>query len=845
MREKSNSLVKQNSQQPHVFRGGEIKVMKKKIAAFVLAAALVLPTSLTAFAATPTDVVGKPIQSAVEELTALGIIGGYEDGTFKPDNEITRAELAKIIVIASGNGAAATTLQTVKSAFTDVKSNEWYTGYINAAQAKGYIQGYNGKFRPSDNVKNEEVIAVLVRALGYQENKLTGAWPYNYLIAAQSDETNIVGNVTIVAGKNATRGDVAQLSSNTLNQFTVSYNADGNLVVSTDKKLINKIGDTTSGVLVNPTISNKLLTLSDKSVTVDDNFIVTGGKSLVDLLGHNVTLLWNKAKTKVIAISDNQDSSKIVEGKVTVGGSVYSNAVDTVKLTVGSSKNSYSVANDVTVYSNFVKQNVPYALATDASASIILDAAGKVRFVNVTAWENNAVVAAYEPATAYRDASLEFKSGVSVDIVAGTKITINGASAAATDLKEFDVARYVLTSGNDAAVLEVTRKAVTGTVASKRAVGTTDYYTIAGTEYKDASSPKANLSFSTDYTVYLNNEGSIAYATAPNAATASAYGVLLENPTPNQQIIVDGGITAADYTKVVYYSVKDSKNVTVYLKQTGTNAVTGLTGLAKNDVVKFTLKDGAINVVTKDTNAASATNVTAVSATSITVGGATYLINSNTVAVDATGLVSSSVVASTTLDKIKVGDHVVIGSENKINASVIVLTSSASSTTTKVFGLYDSKAINTTPTGAKTYTVYLNVSGTVTPYSISETAYNALNNAVARNVVSIDGVTVKVETTTAAATTAAQLPTASVDSANRTFNTVAGTVATPWIATSSIVYVIDANDNLTVGSFADLRAAASGLAQATPANLTVTVYDAGTDIGSFNLASVIVIKKNA
>ncbi|WP_141506494.1 S-layer homology domain-containing protein [Paenibacillus luteus] len=844
MREKSNSLFKQNSQQPHVFRGGEIKVMKKKIAAFVLAAALVLPTSLTAFAATPTDVVGKPIQSAVEELTALGIIGGYEDGTFKPDNEITRAELAKIIVIASGNGAAAITLQTVKSAFTDVKSNEWYTGYINAAQAKGYIQGYNGKFRPSDNVKNEEVIAVLVRALGYQENKLTGAWPYNYLIAAQSDETNIVGNVTVVAGKNATRGDVAQLSSNTLNQFTVSYNADGNLVVSTDKKLINKIGDTTSGVLVNPTVSNKLLTLSDKSVTVDDNFIVTGGKSLVDLLGHNVTLLWNKAKTKVIAITDNQDSSKIVEGKVTVGGSVYSNAVDTVKLTVGTSKNTYSVANDVTVYNNFVKQNVPYALATDASASIILDAAGKVRFVNVTSWENNAVVAAYEPANPYRVASLEFKSGVSVNILAGTKITINGAAAVATDLKEFDVARYVL-SGNDAAVLEVTRKAVTGTVASKRAVGTTDYYTIAGTEYKDASSPKANLSFSTDYTVYLNNEGSIAYATAPNAATASAYGVLTEAPVQHQQIILDGGITAAIYTKVVYYSVKDAKNVTVHLKESGTDAVTGLAGLAQNDVVKFTLKDGAINAVNKDTNAASATNVTAVSATSITVGGATYLINSNTVAVDATGLLSSKVVASTTLDKIKVGDHVVIGSENKINASVIVLTNSASSTTTKVFGLFDSKAINTTPTGAKTYTVYLNVSGTVTPYNISETGYNALNNAVARNVVSIDGVTVKVETTTAVATTTGQLPIASVDSGNRTFNTVAGNVTTPWIATSSVVYLIDANDNLTIGSFTDLRGAASGLALTTPVDVTVTVYDAGTDIGSFNLASVIVVKKNS
>jgi hypothetical protein len=115
--------------------------------------------------------------------------------------------LAKAAIIASVNESAANILKDVKPSFSDVKQSVWYSGYINAAAQKGYIVGYNGKFRPSDSVKFEEVVAIMLRALGYKEANLSGAWPYNYLIKA--DEIKLFSKVSSVdVGKNAFRGIV-------------------------------------------------------------------------------------------------------------------------------------------------------------------------------------------------------------------------------------------------------------------------------------------------------------------------------------------------------------------------------------------------------------------------------------------------------------------------------------------------------------------------------------------------------------------------------------------------------------------------------------------------------------
>lgn len=89
------------------------------------------------------------------------ILNGYLDGTFKPENNITRAEFAKIIVSATGSidpYALAT--------FNDVNNGDWYYSYVSTAYSMGYITGYpDGSFRPNDNITRADICTIVNRVL--------------------------------------------------------------------------------------------------------------------------------------------------------------------------------------------------------------------------------------------------------------------------------------------------------------------------------------------------------------------------------------------------------------------------------------------------------------------------------------------------------------------------------------------------------------------------------------------------------------------------------------------------------------------------------------------------------
>jgi hypothetical protein len=90
------------------------------------------------------DINGHWAQSQIEKLTAQNIISGYPDGAFKPDQAITRAEFAVVLV-------KAFELETQNSEdFTDIDGH-WAEDYIATASASGIVNGYgNGLFGPND-----------------------------------------------------------------------------------------------------------------------------------------------------------------------------------------------------------------------------------------------------------------------------------------------------------------------------------------------------------------------------------------------------------------------------------------------------------------------------------------------------------------------------------------------------------------------------------------------------------------------------------------------------------------------------------------------------------------------
>jgi hypothetical protein len=85
------------------------------------------------------------------KLKEKGIVGGYEDGTYKPDNPLTRAELVKLLVCAFGWNTE------YNGGFTDVSVEDWFSGYVGAAKEHGLAAGYDdGSFRPYNIVTREE-----------------------------------------------------------------------------------------------------------------------------------------------------------------------------------------------------------------------------------------------------------------------------------------------------------------------------------------------------------------------------------------------------------------------------------------------------------------------------------------------------------------------------------------------------------------------------------------------------------------------------------------------------------------------------------------------------------------
>lgn len=189
----------------------------------------------------PKDVIGTEYEKAISRLVAFGIIEGYPDGTFKPANEVTRAEFAKILIEALGIGNA-TKAATGNTKFSDVPAYHWASGYVNVASGQGLIKGYNdGTFQPEKKVSYAEALTMLVRALGYQDSFLKGVWPGNYV--AKAAEAGITAGVRFdSATSSANRGDVAILVNNTLDGDVVKVDIykDGTVEYKETEKTLLK-----------------------------------------------------------------------------------------------------------------------------------------------------------------------------------------------------------------------------------------------------------------------------------------------------------------------------------------------------------------------------------------------------------------------------------------------------------------------------------------------------------------------------------------------------------------------------------------------------------------------------
>ena len=194
----------------------------KKVLSFVLVLSMILGSFGMAFAAAPSDVVGKDYEDAVNVLMELGVVDGYKDGTYRPENVVTRAEMATLIIKALGLNDYA----VGKSGFSDM-AGHWADPYVAYAASLGFISGYgDGTFRPNQPITYDQAITMVVQALGYKAEYMVGGYPGAFV--AQAKTLGMLDGIKSGAA-GANRGDVATLLFNTLPANFVRYDKDGSL----------------------------------------------------------------------------------------------------------------------------------------------------------------------------------------------------------------------------------------------------------------------------------------------------------------------------------------------------------------------------------------------------------------------------------------------------------------------------------------------------------------------------------------------------------------------------------------------------------------------------------------
>ena len=168
--------------------------------------------------------------NAVSTLCHMGVLGGYSDGTFRPNAPITRAEFAKIAVsFSQANGSA------VYSYFTDVKTTDWFAPYVTTAKDSSLIEGYSdGSFKPENRITRAEACAIVNRVLGRKPSKshmkisdridwpdcTTADWFYEAIMEATNSHTYQMGKRVETWNGKLPQRDWAALENNWASAYT-------------------------------------------------------------------------------------------------------------------------------------------------------------------------------------------------------------------------------------------------------------------------------------------------------------------------------------------------------------------------------------------------------------------------------------------------------------------------------------------------------------------------------------------------------------------------------------------------------------------------------------------------
>ena len=202
----------------------------KKLLAMVLALVMTLSLAVSANAAFKDDTkISDDYAEAVAVLNGMGVFKGYEDGSFKPEGNITRAEVATIIYriytadVAKNDKSG---LYATYNKFSDMAGAGWAQGYIGYCANASLVKGYpDGTFKPSGKVTGYEVLAMILRAVGYDKNNEFSGADWALHVAQTAQQLGVLDNVAKTTDLNApaSRELVAELLFQGIQKAQVTY----------------------------------------------------------------------------------------------------------------------------------------------------------------------------------------------------------------------------------------------------------------------------------------------------------------------------------------------------------------------------------------------------------------------------------------------------------------------------------------------------------------------------------------------------------------------------------------------------------------------------------------------
>lgn len=354
----------------------------KKVLALVLAFAC----AFTMFASAAfTDQADIKSTEAVDMLSALGVIKGYSDGSYKPDKIVTRAEMAKMIyVIRNGGSDVVTQYEGYKTPFTDVENvNHWAKGYIAFCYANGIIAGKSAtKFDPDAPVTGQEAAKMGLVMLGYDPARagLVGkTWATNTTNLATQKDLFAGYSHSITLG--SPRQFAAQLLYNTLWAGTVKWSEDAKAYEDVVEYVSS--GDGVTAKQYKVTVAKKYMGLEEETGTFEGTSKIHSGLKNTEskVNGKTITFVpengnvWLGEDVKVL-YKESKDGNNGLDHHDTIYGitlSGNSTAVNSVKGDLDKDEKSKIKVGDTKydVYSSGVEVIVNY----NVDAKTTMDAA--------------------------------------------------------------------------------------------------------------------------------------------------------------------------------------------------------------------------------------------------------------------------------------------------------------------------------------------------------------------------------------------------------------------------------------------------------------------------------------